>query len=161
MLTNAPRWGYFISGSGVPKDQLPLVSRAVDLEYSSALCPEVFNITTPPDVDSINKLGGYNFSYPRLAFLDGAQDPWRAAGVHRIGVPERESTTEEPFILVDYGVHHWEENGLANASTSQPDFPPAYLLDVQQQEVDFVKAWVEEFKEHKRAKMDDDFPGEL
>lgn len=145
----------------MPEDQLPLISRVITLKYVSKFCSEVFNITTLPDVDSINKLGGANFSYPRLAFIDGAQDPWRAAGVHHIDLPERESTVDEPFILVDYGVHHWDENGPDNATQYLPDFPPAHVLKVQDQEVEFVQAWVKDFKEQKRGKLVEEFPGDL
>lgn len=148
-----------MTGSGVPEDQLPLLSRAVDLDYASAACPKVFNITTPPDVDSINNHGGLHFSFPRVAFVDGAQDPWRAAGTHRIGLDKRESTTSEPFILVDYGVHHWEENGPFNSSVS--NFPPSQIVNAQQAEVDIVEAWMDEFAKHKSARKEQDLPGEL
>lgn len=131
----------------------------------------VYNITGMPDAESINKMGGYDFSYPRLAFVDGAQDPWRMAGVHRRGLPPRKSTVSEPYILVDWGVHHWDEYGATNATEAewQPDFPPKQVLEVQQMEIDFVKAWLDEFKEEKMKKEtmqpvvdeDQEFLGEL
>ncbi|KAH7129955.1 peptidase S28 [Dactylonectria estremocensis] len=138
------QWGYFQTGSGVPKDQLPLVSRLIDLEYSTIHCREGFNITTPPNVESINKLGGLNFSYPRVAFIDGAVDPWRAATPHRIGLPERASTVNEPFILIEHGVHHWDENGLPPNNTAV-GLPPPSVAKAQEQEIAFVKAWLEEW----------------
>lgn len=94
------RWGYLQTGSGVPEDQLPLISRTIDVDYSALICRDAFNLTQPADVAYINRLGGFNISYPRLAFIDGEWDPWRAAGVHAIGLPERTSTTEEPYILI-------------------------------------------------------------
>ena len=111
-------------------------------------------------------MGGFNFSYPRLAFVDGAQDPWRAAGVHRVGLQERKSTLSEPSILVDWGVHHWDEYGVGNVTEAalQPDYPPAQVLDVQRQEVEFVRAWMEEFEEQKARQshmQDEEVPGEL
>jgi hypothetical protein len=141
------RWGYFVTGSGVPKDQRPMISRAIDLNFTSSHCPYVFNITTPPDVNRINKWGAFNFSYPRLAFVDGERDPWRAATPHRIGLEDRKSTTSEPFILVEYGVHHWDENGPSTDNITEPDFPPPQVVATQHQEINFVKAWLEEFKE--------------
>lgn len=95
------RWGYLQTGSGVPEDQLPLISRTIDVDYSALICQAAFNLTEPADVEHINKLGGFNLSYPRLAFVDGEWDPWRAAGVHAIGLTERPNTPSEPYILID------------------------------------------------------------
>lgn len=152
------RWGYFQTGSGVPKGQLPLVSRLIDLEFTTIHCREGFNITTPPNVESINKLGGLNISYPRVAFVDGAVDPWRAATPHRIGLPERASTVSEPFILIEHGVHHWDENGLKPNDTAI-GLPPPSVAKAQEQEIAFVKAWLEEWTELR--KDDGDLPGDL
>ncbi|KAF4982773.1 hypothetical protein FZEAL_1674 [Fusarium zealandicum] len=138
------QWGYFQTGSGVPERELPLISRLIDLEYSTIHCREGFNITKPPNVESINKLGGLNFSFPRVAFIDGAVDPWRAATPHRIGLPPRESTTSEPFILIEHGVHHWDENGLKPNSTST-GLPPPSVAKAQEEIVNFVKAWLEDW----------------
>ncbi|KAK4649142.1 uncharacterized protein QC761_116420 [Podospora bellae-mahoneyi] len=137
-------WGYLQTGSGVPADQLPLISRLINLEFTSTVCREAFNITTPSQVERINKHGGVNISYPRLAHVDGEWDPWRAASPHRIGLPERESTVSEPFILIEKGVHHWDENGLFPNET-RPGLPPKPVADVQKAEAEFVKAWVEEW----------------
>src|SRR5690606_13567612 len=100
-LTHFHRWGYLQTGSGVPADQLPLISRLIDLDSLSVICREAFNITTPSQVERINKYGGVNISYPRLAFVDGERDPWRYASPHRIGLPERKNTISEPFILIE------------------------------------------------------------
>jgi hypothetical protein len=140
-------WGFLQTGSGVPKDELPLISRTIDLEYSTLVCRYGFNITTPPDVERINKYGGYDISYPRLAFLDGEWDPWRPATPHALdfGAHRRKSTISEPFILIDDAVHHWDENGLfPNETTSK--LPPKAVVDAQRQEVKFVKAWMHEWK---------------
>lgn len=137
-------WGYLQTGSGVPESQLPLVSRMIDIPFLSTVCREAFNITTPSQVERINKHGGVNISYPRLAHVDGEWDPWRAASPHRIGLPERDSTVSEPFILIDGGVHHWDENGLfPNETTSK--LPPKPVKEAQKEEVAFVKEWVKEW----------------
>lgn len=141
-------WGYLQTGSGVPEGQLPLVSRLIDIEYSSVICKEAFNITTPSKVERINQWGGFNISYPRLAIVDGEHDPWRAATPHAIGVPDRVSTTSEPFILIDDGVHHWDENGLFPNETTA-DLPPTPVKNVQAEEVSFVEAWLEDWKQAK------------
>lgn len=146
-------WGFLQTGSGVPKDKLPLISRTIDLEYSSLVCKYGFNITSPPEVDRINKWGGYDISYPRLAFLDGKWDPWRPASPHAYdyGARRRKNTLDKPFILIDDAVHHWDENGRFPNETT-PELPPKPVKDAQAQEVKFVKAWMREWK-YKRAEQ--------
>ncbi|KAL1901063.1 hypothetical protein Sste5346_002130 [Sporothrix stenoceras] len=137
------QWGYLATGSGVPQDQLPLVSRLLDLDYLSIICRNAFGITTPPDVESVNKLGGFDISYPRLAIIDGEADPWRAATPHALGVPgaDRPSTVDEPFLLIPGAVHHWDEYGLLENETTA-ELPPQTIRDAQANEVDFVTQWV-------------------
>jgi hypothetical protein len=74
-------WGYLQTGN-VPEGQLPLVSRTSDIDYLSLVCKLAFNRTEPADVEVINKYGGYDISYPRLAFVDGDWDPWKPATPH-------------------------------------------------------------------------------
>jgi len=141
------RWGYLQTGSGVPKNELPLISRTLTLEYESIICREAFNITTPPDVEAVNYLGGYNISYNRLAFLDGEQDPWRPATAH---APEARpwnhtNTVDQPFILIAGAVHHWDENGLFPNQTTRT-LPPNPVADAQKSERHFVQDWVKEWK---------------
>ncbi|UNI18016.1 hypothetical protein JDV02_004317 [Purpureocillium takamizusanense] len=143
-------WGFFMSGEATPNNTLSMVSRALTYDYTTTLCRRLFNITTHPNVNAINKYGGYNFSYPRVALIDGAQDPWRAATPHAIGRPSRPSTTTQPFILVDWAVHHWDENGLRDPSHAPPGLPPKQIVDVQAEEVRFVKAWLQDFKNKKK-----------
>lgn len=155
----------------MPSDQRPLVSRLIDLNYTSIPCVEAFNITEEPDVDVINKHGGFGFSYPRLAFVDGEADPWRAATPHRIGLPERESTTSEPFILIGGGaVHHWDENGLQKSNdegegkhpeNSDSDLPPEDVKMTQDAEVEFVKAWIKEWRDERGLVEGDGWSEEL
>ncbi|MCJ1287163.1 hypothetical protein MMC26_006511 [Xylographa opegraphella] len=141
------QWGFLQTGSGVPKDQLPIISRTQTLEYESLICRDAFNITTPPDTDAVNYIGAYNISSDRLAFIDGQEDPWRPATVH---APEtkpwnRTDSTDRPFILIAGAVHHWDENGLfANQTTRK--LPPAPVADAQKAEESFVPAWVKEKK---------------
>ena len=78
-------WGYLQTGSGVPKNQLPLISRTLDLAYESLVCNYAFGIYGPPDTQSVNKYGVYDISYPRLAIIDGEIDPWRPATPHAFG----------------------------------------------------------------------------
>merc|ERR1712225_6814 len=109
--------------------------------------------STPPDVEAINKYGGFNISYPRLAIIDGEQDPWRPATPHaspfNTTAVNRTDTVSEPFSLIAGAVHHWDENGLFPNQTVDypPDFlPPVPVRDVQAQESMFVKAWMQEWE---------------
>lgn len=138
-------YGFFMTGSGTPKDKKALLSRAVTREYVAWPCENWFNLTTPPDLDIINKYGGFNMSHSRLAWIDGKQDPWRAASPHAMGQPPRKSTISEPFILVDWGVHHWEEFGVRQG-VEEEGLPPQNIVDIQQEMVHFVGEWLKEFK---------------
>lgn len=153
MLTtygNNNRWGFLQTGSGVPEGELGVISRTVDVEYSATVCRDAFNLTGEADVSAINQHGGFGISYPRLAIVDGEWDPWRAATPHALGQPERQSTLSEPFILIDRGVHHWDENGLfANETT--PDLPPKAVVDAQRALREAVVAWVEEYQGRKNG----------
>lgn len=147
-LVDNSRWGYHITGSGVPSKQLPLISRVIDLEYTRLPCRFAFNITSTPNLNAVNKHGGFNMSYPRLAIIDGDADPWRAATPHRLGLPERISTISEPFLLIRNGVHHWDEFGRFRNET-EDDIPPQPVKEVQQREVEFVKEWMNMWKAEK------------
>lgn len=148
-------WGFLQTGSGVPKNQLPLISRLIDLEYLSLVCVDAFNITTPPDLERINKYGGFNLSYPRLAYLDGEQDPWRPATPHanpfNTTAHNRTSTIDQPFILIEGAVHHWDENGLFPNETTKA-LPPKPVKEAQKEEVTFVKQWMKEWKKTSKGK---------
>ena len=56
---------------------------------------------------------------------------------------------DEPFILIEGAVHHWDENGLFPNETTGA-LPPAPVRDAQTEEKDFVMAWMEEWKGGKR-----------
>lgn len=146
-------WGYLATGAGVPSTQLPLISRLITLDHQSTVCREAFNVSSPPNVESINKHGGFNISYPRLAIVDGEKDPWKAATPHRSGLVERKSTVDEPFILIEGGVHHWDENGVLEGERG-PGMPPVPVVAAQEAEVEFVKSWMAQWK-RKRGRHGD------
>lgn len=99
-------WGYLQTGSGVPRNQKPIISRLIDLEYSSFVCKAAFGINRPSNVTSINKYGGFDISYPRLAFIGGQIDPWKDATILAEWLPRRKSTPSEPVIEIAGAVHH-------------------------------------------------------
>ncbi|EXJ91600.1 hypothetical protein A1O3_00148 [Capronia epimyces CBS 606.96] len=141
-------WGYIQTGSGVPSDRLPLISRLLTLDYLTLVCRYAFNITSPPDVETINQWGGYNISYPRLALIGGEADPWRpATPLATLDVPDRlndTSTAAEPVILIPGAVHHWDENGVFLNETT-PDLPPASVANAQKQLAQIVQEWLLEW----------------
>ncbi|EGC49684.1 extracelular serine carboxypeptidase [Histoplasma capsulatum var. duboisii H88] len=145
-------WGFLQVGSTVPQDQMPMVSRLIDLEYASIMCREAFGIYRPSDVNRVNKYGGFDIEYERLAFIDGEVDPWRPATPHSEMARPRKSTLEKPFILIEGAGHHWDENGmLANEST--PMLPPKAVADAQAQEVKFVKKWMKDWEQELRQRL--------
>ncbi|KAF1352751.1 hypothetical protein EJ07DRAFT_135933 [Lizonia empirigonia] len=136
-------WGYIQTGS-TPADIQPLISRTLDLEYLTFFCSAQFNITTPPDIEKVNKYGGYNISYPRLAIIGGNADPWRPATP--LWYPDtRQDTVEEPWHLISHGVHHWEENGIFDNETT-PTLPPYQVIYAQQYLKNAVVDWLAEWK---------------
>ncbi|KAL8948946.1 MAG: hypothetical protein Q9222_004911 [Ikaeria aurantiellina] len=137
-------YGYLQTGSGVPANELPLISRLLTLEYNSIICRDAFNITIPPDVERVNKYRGFDIAYDRLAIVDGEEDPWRGASPHSPLAKNRTSTTERPFLLIADAVHHWDENGLFPNETTAT-LPPKPVAETQMAEVAFVKTWLEEF----------------
>jgi len=143
------RWGFLQTGSGVPLTELPLISRTITLPYTTLICRLAFNITSPPDTASVNIHGGYNISYPRLAIIDGEQDPWRPATPHAPAAQpwNRANTASEPFILIQGAVHHWDENGLFPNQTTA-ELPPQAVRETQEFEVMDVMEWMEEAKEY-------------
>ncbi|KAF1808861.1 hypothetical protein P152DRAFT_452514 [Eremomyces bilateralis CBS 781.70] len=139
------QWGYIQTGSGVPEHIPPLVSRTLDLEYLTIVCREAFGITGPPDVDAINKYGGYEIAAERLAFVDGEADPWRPVTPGADGAPWRENTLERPWWKIPGGVHHWDENGVFKNETG-PGVPSKDVRWSQEYEAKFVKEWIWEWK---------------
>ena len=139
-------WGYIQTGN-TPPDIMPLISRTLDVDYLTFFCRAQFGIEHPPETDRVNKYGNYSIDYERLAFIGGNADPWRPATP--LWYPEsRNSSTEHPWHLISWGVHHWEENGVFENQTT-PDLPPPQVVYAQQFLKNFVVDWVEEFEEQK------------
>lgn len=142
-------WGFLQTGSGVPEDQLSLVSRLITIPYSSLVCELAFNITSPPDLERANKYGGFNISYPRLALIGGETDPWRPASpLATLNVTTRLNTTstvEQPIVLIQGAVHHWDENGVFPNETTY-DVPPQPVANAHAEEVQYVQSWLMEYE---------------
>ncbi|KAF1916674.1 serine peptidase-like protein [Ampelomyces quisqualis] len=133
-------WGYIQTGN-TPDNIMPLISRTLDVDYLTFFCRAQFNITTPSDVSKVNKYGGYDIDYERLAHIGGNADPWRPATP--LWYPDsRNSSTERPWHLISWGVHHWEENGIFPNETT-PLLPPPQVVYAQQFLKNFVVDWVD------------------
>ncbi|KAK4702522.1 hypothetical protein P7C70_g3698, partial [Phenoliferia sp. Uapishka_3] len=143
-------WGYYM---GAPPEGLPsLISKFITTDYTGQICKIAFpkgkinRVPNSPNVTEINQWGSYDFSYPRLAFIDGSEDPWLYAtphSPHRIN-SAREDTISEPFKLIAGGVHHWDENGRLDGEL------PIVIKKVHKEEVAFVKEWMKEWRERGR-----------
>ncbi|KAJ7862591.1 peptidase S28 [Mycena olivaceomarginata] len=142
------QWAYF--DSPPPDPSIPsMISKFVDVEYSSKICKqayppgEFFQVPPMPNVEDVNKLGGFNIAHDRLAIIDGEVDPWRFDCPHSFVSPTkvREDTPLRPFKLIPNAVHHYDENGLADHSQEPPE-----IQAIHQQEVEFVKGWLADSK---------------
>ncbi|KAH8927475.1 hypothetical protein BT69DRAFT_1237902 [Atractiella rhizophila] len=140
-------WGYYIVAA--PEDQPSLVSRLLDVPYHHKTCAYAYppgklnRIPRWPDVKKINQYGDFNYSFPRLAFIDGSADPWVYATPHspeNPAIKTRQSTTSEPFIMIPNARHHYDENGLRDWENE-----PKEIRKVHEEEVAFVKAWLGEW----------------
>ena len=159
VLTYRCRWGYLQTGSGAPKDIKPLISRLIDIPYTSAVCRNAFDIHKPTEVEYVNKYGAFDIEYLRLAFIDGSADPWLQATPQSSHARKRPSTIDKPFIMINDAVHHCElrisvllldipltcvlgdENGLFPNETTK-ELPPKRIKKVQAEEIRFVKKWL-------------------
>lgn len=145
-------WGYIQTGD-TPKSILPLISRTLNLDYLTFFCRAEFNITTPSDVHAVNKYGGFDITYSRLAIIGGQADPWRPATPLADEARKRVSSTNHPVLEIPDAVHHWEENGLfANETTAT--LPPNAIVYAQEFEKDFVVQWLAEFEADKKKKRE-------
>ncbi|RAL11856.1 putative extracelular serine carboxypeptidase, partial [Aspergillus homomorphus CBS 101889] len=150
-------WGYFTPGATVPAHIRPLVSRLLTLEYWVDMCNATYGITDPPDVDRINRHGGFAFSYPRVAHIGGLADPWREATPFATGLPPRNATAEEPMLLMEVSadevydgmegaVHHWDQNGVFGVDEGKRVVPPRGVREAQGEIVGFVGGWLGEWR---------------
>ncbi|PSN65262.1 peptidase S28 [Corynespora cassiicola Philippines] len=144
-------YGYIQTGN-TPPEIKPLISRLIDLEYSTTFCRAAFNISEPPDIWQVNKYGNFSIEYPRLAIIGGNADPWKPATPLRDGPYTRNSTTEKPWLEIAHGVHHWEENGIFDNETT-PTLPPNQVVYAQQFLKNFVLEWLEEFDAGERSEL--------
>ncbi|KAK2732658.1 low-affinity phosphate transporter [Myotisia sp. PD_48] len=134
-------WGYLQTGSQAPRHIKTVVSRLINLEYTTIICRESFNIHKPSEVERVNKYGGFDIEFDRLAFIDGDADPWVEATPHATRARHRRDTTNKPFIMIPGATHHWDENGIFPNETTA-ELPPHKIKKVQAEEIRFVREWM-------------------
>ncbi|KZV66837.1 peptidase S28 [Peniophora sp. CONT] len=141
------QWGYITTSPPDPHKYPPIISRLLDFEYQHKICRqafppgEFFAVPALPDIEVVNVLGDFGLAADRLAFIDGSVDPWRPDTPHSTYyAKDRADTLLRPFKLIPGGVHHWDENGLAD-----PSQEPSEIQRIHAEEVAFVKSWLEDF----------------
>lgn len=138
------QWGYYQVAPKSPKRTI--VSRKITLESQAKVCKlayppgEKFQVPVWPDVHETNSRGSYYIAADRLAFIDGEIDPWRPVTPNADVAPKRNSTTLRPIWIIPRGVHHYDENGLADHSQE-----PEEIRAVHKFEIEFVQAWLKDF----------------
>lgn len=65
------------------------------------------------------------------------EDPWRPDTPHADDAPQRPDTLLRPFKIIPGGVHHWDENGLANLEDE-----PLEIQKIHNEMIEFVKSWL-------------------
>ncbi|KNZ73179.1 Thymus-specific serine protease [Termitomyces sp. J132] len=141
------QWGYFTTA---PPDQNQprIISRRLTLEYLSKICKQAyppgkyFTVPRLPNITAVNALGDFDIAADRLAFIDGEVDPWRPDTPHsQFYAKDRPDTILRPFKLIPGAVHHWDEWGLPNIGDEPPE-----IQKIHEETIDFVTAWLEDFK---------------
>ena len=141
------QWGLLPAGD-IPEKYhglKPLVSRLITDDYNRLICKYAFGIRAPPDVGAIAAWGGRDLTYPRLAQVHGQADNWRPASPMWDFPGGRPSTTSEPRVLVEGGVHGWDMFGVF-ANQTAPGYPPQAVINAHATIARFVKAWVADWK---------------
>lgn len=128
------------------KEGKSLLSRVLDGNYTQEQCvlafpPGAYNSIPPlPDVDGWNAYGGYGFEADRLAFVDGAQDPWLDGCYHSDLAPRRYSSDLHPSYLILDGGHHWDSYGIQDLPAE-----PQFVREAHYWEIRTVKKWLRDF----------------
>ncbi|KAJ7106499.1 peptidase S28 [Mycena crocata] len=124
-----------------------IVSKQVNVAYWERQCPLWFpeenGVAVPAlaPVDHVNALyAGWDISEDHLLFVNGQFDPWRSGSVSSElpFAPKRESTPQQPILVVETGVHCWD----MITSTAQKNPHTRVVFDqVVAQMVAWMKNW--------------------
>lgn len=149
MFQVCTQWGYFMPAH---TDGPSLLSKRLTLDFTSKLCKQAypsgkhFSVPEWPDVEEVNRRGDYAIQSDRLAFIDGDRDPWRTMTPQADWAPKRQSTSSRPRHIIPDAIHHYDENGLKDHSDE-----PSRIKRVHAMEVEFIQAWLKEWKQRDKA----------
>ncbi|ORY64857.1 extracelular serine carboxypeptidase-like protein [Pseudomassariella vexata] len=152
IYTSCTEQGTYISA---PETGPSLLSRVVDTNYAQQWCTWAFpagmynSIPLTPDTTQYEKYGGFDFSQPRLAFIDGDQDVWLDLTYHSNFAPSRADKTgqgAESYLITGAG-HHWDSYGILDVSAE-----PQFIREAHRWEIRTVKSWLRDYEEWKAAR---------
>ncbi|KAJ7636082.1 peptidase S28 [Mycena polygramma] len=90
-------YGFYQRGD--PQNPLSIETSFLSLELFQQQCSETFpDLPSSPQVQLINKYGGWNMTPSNILFTNGAFDPWRTVGLASIesNSPQRKPTVSVP-----------------------------------------------------------------
>lgn len=110
---------------------------------------EYNSIPSTPDLEQINKYGGWSVKQKRLAHVDGDQDVWNGLCYHAVEAGPRRTATENnainnPQMWITGGGHHWETLGICNIEGE-----PQFIRNTHLWQIRIVKQWLKEWQEMK------------
>ncbi|KAL9096942.1 MAG: hypothetical protein Q9165_000906 [Trypethelium subeluteriae] len=107
-----------------------------------AFPPGEYNtIPSTPDLTQYTKYGDFNFSAPRLAFIDGNQDVWLDLCYHSNDAPARYSSDLHPEHLIAGAGHHWDSYGIKDIPAE-----PQFIRNAHYWEIRTVQKWLRSSK---------------
>ncbi|EME82213.1 uncharacterized protein MYCFIDRAFT_60304 [Pseudocercospora fijiensis CIRAD86] len=132
-----------------------LLSRVVKLDYTQQWCTWAYppgehnSIPSTPDLNRINKYGGYTVTADRLAHIDGGQDVWLDLCYHSTYAPKRMTRNAKdaylhPEMLITGGGHHWDSYGIRDVAAE-----PQFIREAHLWEIRIVKKWLQMWDEKK------------
>ena len=135
-----------------------LLSRVVQIDYTQQWCNWAFppgqhnSIPLSPQLNYINKYGGYNVIADRLAHIDGDQDVWLDLCYHSPDAGIRRTTSAEdaylhPQMLITGAGHHWDSYGIKDVEAE-----PQFIKAAHEWEIRIVRKWLEMFENKDKDK---------
>ena len=152
LYTTCTEYGlYQVANKGGPS----LVANPLNIEYTQQWCDWAFppgkynKIPSSPDLNMINKYGGYNVSQVRLAHIDGDNDVWLDICYHSNDAPLRYTPSYTnayayPQLLINGAGHHWDSNGLGGLKNVSLE--PQFIQNAHLWEIRIVQQWMRECK---------------
>ncbi len=137
-----------------PSSYPSLIMNVLQVDYTQQWCTWAFppgrynKIPSTPDLNSFNHFGGFNFSAPRLAFIDGNIDPWLDLCYHSNSAPLRTADvgiSGEEYLIAGAG-HHWDSTGILDVAAE-----PLFIQQAHFWEIRTVQKWLSTFEDWKKG----------